>query len=94
MISPAQFQQALDTNRQIIECIFQQEDSFKDYLVNYLYYSRLRCNESYELERVHVSGHRFRVTIVFEDLDELDLYIDAQDVYHWYVQEYKRLRGV
>ena len=94
MISPAQFQQALDTNRQIIECIFQQEDSFKDYLVNYLYYSRLRCKESYELERVHVSGHRFRVTIMFEDLDGLDLYIDAQDVYHWYEQEYKRLRGV
>ncbi|AKO60950.1 hypothetical protein AXI76_gp049 [Pseudoalteromonas phage H101] len=94
MISPAQFQQALDTNRQIIECIFQQEASFKDYLVNELHYFRLKYPETYELERVHVSRHRFRITVIFEDMGELDLYIDAQDVYCWYAQEYKRLRGV
>ena len=93
MISPEQFQQALDTNRKIIECIFQQEASFKDYLVNELYYFRLKYPETYELERVHVSGHRFRITVIFEDRDELDLYIEAHNVYHWYEQEYKRLRG-
>ena len=93
MITPDLFQQALDTNKQIIECIFQQEDSFKGYLVDELSYKRLRPPESYEVERIHLSGHRFRVTVVFEDLSELDLYIDAQDVYTWYEQECKRLRG-
>lgn len=93
MITPELFQQALDVNKQIIECVFQQESSFKDYLANELHYSRLRFPESYEIQRVHVSGHRFKVTAVFEDLSELDLYIDAQDVYSWYEQEYKRLRG-
>lgn len=94
MITPEQFQQALDTNRQIIECIFQQEDSFKDYLVNDLHYFIWRLPEEYELGRVHISGHRFRITVIFEDRSELDIYIDAQDVYTWYEQEYKRLRGI
>ena len=97
MITPELFQQALNVNKQIIECIFQKEASFKDYLVNELFYFRLKHTDSHEgdytIERVHISGHRFRVTVVFEDLSELDLYIDAQDVYHWYEQEYKRLRG-
>lgn len=92
MITPEQFQQALDTNRQIRECIFQQEDSFKEYLVEDLHYFRLKYPESYEIERVHVSGFRFRITVLFEDLGELDLYVDAHDVYTWYEQEYKRLR--
>ena len=91
MITLEQFQQALNVNNQIIECIFQQEGSFKGYLVDELSYTRLR--EPYEIERIHVSGWRFRLTVVFEDLEELDLYIDAQDVYTWYEQEYKRLRG-
>lgn len=93
MITPELFQQALNVNKQIIECIFQQEGSFKEYLVDGLSYTRLRFPESYGIERIHVSGHRFIITVVFEDLSELDLYIEAQDVYYWYEQEYKRLRG-
>jgi mRNA-degrading endonuclease RelE of RelBE toxin-antitoxin system len=90
MITPEIFQQALDTNRQIIECIFQQEDSFKEEVLSVF----LRLTEHYTIHRVHVSGYRFRIALQFDDMKEKDVVIDAQDVYHWYAQEYKRLRGV
>lgn len=92
MITPEVFQQALDVNKQIIECIFQQEDSFKKYLVNDLHYSYFK-GKSVSIERVHVSGHRFRVSLEFDDFEQYDAYIDVQDVYSWYIQEYKRLKG-
>lgn len=92
MITPEQFKQALHINKQIIECIFQQEDSFKKYLIDNLKFFILK-DENTSLERVHVSGHRFRVTLEFDDFELYDAYIDAQDVYNWYEQEYKRLRG-
>lgn len=92
MITPKQFQQALDINKQIMECIFQQEDSFKKYLIDDLHFHIFEDNNA-SLERVHVSGHRFRVTLEFDDFEQYDAYIDAQDVYSWYIQEYKRLKG-
>lgn len=91
MITPELFQQALDINNQIIECIFQQEGSFKKYLMEKLHYGILV--ESSCLERVHVSGHRFRVTWEFDDFELYDAYVDVQDVYAWYIQEYNRLKG-
>ena len=93
MITPELFQQALNVNKQIIECIFDQEDSFKKYLVNDLHFYIFK-GESVSIERVHVSGHRFRVSLEFDDFEQYDAYIDAQDVYSWYEQEYKRLRGM
>lgn len=89
MITPELFQQALDVNKQIIECIFQQEDSFKGEVLSVF----LRLTEHYNIHRVHVSGYRFRIALQFDDMGEKDVVIDAQDVYNWYEQEYKRLRG-
>lgn len=90
IISPKLFQQALDVNKQIIECIFQQEGSFKEEVLSVF----LRFSEPYTVHRVHVSGYRFRIALQFDDMSEKDIVIDAQDVYHWYEQEYNRLRGV
>ncbi len=81
-ISPEEFVAMQQIVKTLIECIFQEEGSFKENLI--------RCGwgwtrEPYELERIHLSGCRLRVTVKFlEDYSETDVYLCLDDVYTWY----------
>ena len=88
MITPEMLQQMQDTARNLIECAFQEEDSFCDMFIKPYGY---RHKDNYELERVHLSGHRVRITIKFHDYSEKDIYIDISDMYNWYCKEYEQL---
>lgn len=81
-ISPEEFVAMQQTAKTLIECIFQEEESFKASLIKGNWgWTREPC----ELERVHLSGWRLRVTVKFlEDHSETDIYLCLDDVYHWY----------
>ena len=87
MITPKEFVNMKNTAKQLLECIFQTEDSFCDTFV-----SPYRCwdKEDYTLERTHVSGCRLRVTLKFYDGGDKDLYFKLDDVCDWCVEEYNK----
>lgn len=85
-ITPEQFKQACDINRILIECIFQREESFKKkFVVPYRAWSL----EDYTIGRVHFSGSRARVEIVFKDCSTKSIYVELDEIYDWYLEESK-----
>tara|TARA_R100000541_G_C1897352_1_gene84035 strand:+ start:71420 stop:71701 length:282 start_codon:yes stop_codon:yes gene_type:complete len=81
-ITSEEFVAMQQTAKTLIECIFQEEESFKASIIqgNWGW-----TREPYELERVHLSGWRLRVTVKFlEDYSETDIYLCLNDVYNWY----------
>ena len=87
-ITPEEFVQMQTTTRCLIECIFAKEDSFKKEMINGNWgWTR----EDYQLKLVHFSGWRVRVTVEFlEDYSSTDIYLDLEDVYNWYENEFKK----
>lgn len=87
IITPEQFTQAQETVKILIETIFHFEYE-KDFLNKFC-----KVNpEFHEIERVHMSGSVFRVTIKREDGREQDLYINSYDVYSWYTDIGEQLK--
>lgn len=80
MISVEEFVTMKRVAHSLIEAVFSNEDNFKCVFLKHCRWE----NESHEIERVHVSGSRMRVTIRFEDLSDYDLYVELDDVYSWY----------
>ena len=81
-ISPEEFVAMQQTVKTLIVCIFQEEGSFKENLIqgNWSW-----SEEPYELLRVALSGESLRVTVEFlEDYSETDVYLRLDDVYNWY----------
>jgi len=87
-ITPQDFVTMQQTARCLIECIFQKEESFKDKFINGNWgWAR----EPYELERVHLSSNRVRVTIKFdEDYSTTDIYLCLDEVYGWWENEFEK----
>lgn len=71
--------------RCLIECIFQKEESFKTSLIkgNWGW-----TRESYELNKVHLSGSLMRVEVRFDDYSTTDVILDLDTVYDWYENEF------
>jgi hypothetical protein len=81
-ISPEEFVAMQQTVKTLVECIFQEEESFKENLIQGRWFW---TGEPYELLRVALSGESLRVTVEFlEDYSETDVYLCLDDVYHWY----------
>ena len=89
MITPEEFMQMKQFNRILIEAIFAQEDSFnKKFIIGNWGWSR----EPFELERVHLSGCRVRISVLFiEDQSTTDIYLDLGDVYDWHIEECEKM---
>ena len=89
MITPKEFTQMKQLNRILIEAIFAQEYSFhKKFIIDNWGWSR----EPFELERVHLSGNRARVSVLFtEDQSTTDIYFDLDEVYDWYLEECEKV---
>ena len=89
MITSEEFMQMRQLNRILIEAIFAQEDSFnKNFILDNWGWSR----EPFELERVHLSGNRARISVLFiEDHSTTDIYLDLDDVYDWYIEECEKV---
>ncbi len=87
-ITPEEFLQMQTTTRCLIECISAKEDSFKEELINGNWgWTR----EDYQLNLVHFSGWGVRVTVEFlEDYSSTDIYLNLDDVYNWYENEFKK----
>ena len=72
-----------ELNRTFITCIYQRETLFKQEMLNTL---RWEENE-YTLGRVHLSGHRVRISIEFDDGSLYDVYLNIDEVYDWILKQ-------
>jgi len=71
-----------------LNVFFAKEDSFKKDLINGNW---SWTKEDYQLNLVHFSGWRVRVNVEFlEDYSSTDIYLDLNDVYNWYENEFKK----
>jgi hypothetical protein len=77
-ITPEQFIQAQEVVKCIIQVAFHPNHE-KDFLRKFC-----KVGEDWGLERMHMSGSTFRVTIICDDGRENDLYIPSEAVYSWY----------
>lgn len=82
MITKQQLKQAQDINRCVIEVIFQYEKSFKATLLM----GNGWLENSYSIERCHMSGSVVRLTLKHEDERQKDLYIPINEVYSWFLK--------
>ena len=80
-ISPEEFVAMQQTAKTLIECIFQEEDSFVKELINE---SDSWETDSYELDSVTISGYIVLIVIRFDDFSEKIIRIVLGDVYNWY----------
>lgn len=87
-ITPADFVQMQKTTKTMIECVFQREDSFKKLLS-----TKRTLTFDYEITQVHFSGHVAKVVITLdEDASDLTLYLNLDDVYNWYCDEFEKIK--
>lgn len=83
MINPNEMEVMQETARRLITTVFEYEEQLKEHYI----FAHLRWQgDEYEFNRVHLSGHRMRITIRFEDYSEHDVYLDLSDVYKWYLE--------
>jgi len=87
-ITPADFVQMQKTTKTLIECVFQREDSFKKVLS-----TKRALAFGYEILQVHFSGDIAKVIIILdEDASDLVLYLDLDDIYSWYCEEFEKIK--
>lgn len=80
-ISKQDFEQMKQTNRIFIECIFQEEDSFKKKFIDgYWGWAK----QEYKFERVHLTGDVVRISVRFhENGSSINSYYLLDEVYAW-----------
>lgn len=87
-ITPNDFVQMQKTTKTLIECVFQREKSFKKLLS-----TKRTLAFDYEILQVHFSGDIAKVVIIFdEDASDLILYLDLDDIYNWYFEEFEKIK--
>ncbi|AUR86420.1 hypothetical protein NVP1084O_213 [Vibrio phage 1.084.O._10N.261.49.F5] len=80
MISLEQFSQMKEATRCLIQVVFQHEKEFKRDILKQIRFPA----DSYELERVHISGSVIRIEIKFEDYSTYNIYEELDRVIDWY----------
>lgn len=87
-ITSNDFVQMQKTTKHLIECIYQREDSFKELLS-----TRRTLIFDYEITQVHFSGHVAKIVITLdEDASDLILYLNLNDIYDWYCEEFEKIK--
>ena len=91
MITVSEFKKAKEVINSIISVCrdVKHEDSFKRNVLGNLWWEP----KKYKIERIHMSGSTFRITIVFDDGSTYDMYRDADFVFEWYGEEFNKLKG-
>ncbi|UUW39899.1 hypothetical protein VP14_212 [Vibrio phage VPMCC14] len=72
----------------VIRVIFDNEDSFKREVLNRNGWN----SDDYEIERVHCAN-AYRITLKHYEGNLKDVYIDAQEVYCWFLSEQDKALG-
>ncbi|MCP3683616.1 MAG: hypothetical protein GY861_13095 [bacterium] len=82
MITPTEFKQSQTVVRCILEVVFHPQYEL-DFKTKVLAHNGWK-HEEYQIERMHMSGYNFRLSLKHNDGREKELYIHGDDVYSWY----------